>query len=724
MATAPKVAANATDRVLLWGVTGFQKRSRLTPRSTQELRDSLLSASLWSRGAAFVVLHDGRVSCAAFKNESAKQALLPEWMPCLALPPSIGSTSHASCQLGTRQLVDGRMYLIEVNATAHHLDLTPQEWFSYRNRTQPAALWDKSRPKTACGDGNRTTCTRKAWYGAALGLGTWYRYVADRILLPLGVRQALYLDGDTCVLRDLMPMFTLNDTAALVVARRESSAASQFDHYKAMGFNFGTAKKVFGFPGFAKHGALVNALAFNAGVLLINLASYCEQDVWGAMMRMAHRHATKQRMFGPLNEINDFSDNDLLFVVGAAKAHYVGPEWNCRLAAAYNDRKLSSGTYCRIRHLHETEINGQRVKWITGYFNEWQKHRCSSLMQKTDKQARGPRLKATRTRSPVGRRLAVKPAKAPATLLDDAEIECSFLVHTYSNRKQAEPMVAALHAVPARSQLLVSVDRADVVAEAAAWVAAIYNHSRASINDAVVVTGNVHEIRAYWRLASLARGRLLVFLQGDYRVPAAHCWWTHARRLFEKFPRLAVLGGYNGQRNPALMTKEVWGRARYAHPIDFALDDADGGNHTHVGPVPVRFVQIVNIGPLFVLRHVFQRLGGFHEWLSQPGEPGPGLDWELSLRAWEIGWQVAIYYSGFENGVGGRHTISDPKQNALRKKNERANFVAITKQGWRVRGKVNLTARISQLNQQLRPLDPTTAQRLKQQSRTRGCPTI
>ena len=93
------------------------------------------------------------------------------------------------------------------------------------------------------------------------------------------------------------------------------------------------------------------------------------------------------------------------------------------------------------------------------------------------------------------------------------EFECSLLVHTYANQRQAEPMVAALRTLPIQMQLLVSVDRVDSPDDLNAWVSAVFNGSRVNnhsvagdavlmtndvheMRDAVLVTNNLHEIRA------------------------------------------------------------------------------------------------------------------------------------------------------------------------------------------------------------------------------------
>ena len=204
-----------------------------------------------------------------------------------------------------------------------------------------------------------------------------------------------------------------------------------------------------------------------------------------------------------------------------------------------------------------------------------------------------------------------------------------------------------------------------------------------------------------------------MLLQGDYRVPVGACWWSNAEHIFRRFPRLGLLGGYNGQRvmsTDKYYQRWVWGAAAYATAIDRQL-------LTH-STIAVRFVRFVNLGPLLIRKDVFLALGGFKQSLSRPGEPGIGLDWDLSLRAWEANWHCAVYYAGFENGVGGRHTFSDPRQRDLRRQNQQVNFRNIRFHDLKLQTSKNLSeARIESLNGQLKPISSETAKRLQREAR-------
>ena len=62
------------------------------------------------------------------------------------------------------------------------------------------------------------------------------------------------------------------------------------------------------------------------------------------------------------------------------------------------------------------------------------------------------------------------------------------------------------------------------------------------------MSGNLNEIRAYNRLAKMARGELLVLLQDD-DLPMPHPGFLgQLRSLFKRNPDLALVGGLSGVR--------------------------------------------------------------------------------------------------------------------------------------------------------------------------------
>jgi len=258
----------------------------------------------------------------------------------------------------------------------------------------------------------------------------------------------------------------------------------------------------------------------------------------------------------------------------------------------------------------------------------------------------------------------------------------------------ARQLSERLHALPS-VEVLVNDDSGRDHAEWLRWLQ--------GANDAVLSSANVHEIRAYHRLARMARGDFLLLLQGDHCLPARGiAWLDEAIALFDRFPRLGLLGGQMGfDRVPTrkIAEKISWGvppcepiptsadvapanaaatAAATAAPTAAAIATPSTGAAFTAVPaamvtVPFMFVAGVNIGPLLARREAFLRVGGFDEAFSCAGEPGIQLDTELSLQMWRHGYQVGLWYSAVSNGVGGRKTRTNKAQKRARTRNDALN---------------------------------------------------
>jgi GT2 family glycosyltransferase len=176
-------------------------------------------------------------------------------------------------------------------------------------------------------------------------------------------------------------------------------------------------------------------------------------------------------------------------------------------------------------------------------------------------------------------------------------------------------------------------------------------------NDFLIQSNDLHEIRTYNRAIGLARGEFIGLLQDDDIPPEDPNWVADAVKLFRTFPKIAVLGCWNGWR---LDLQDVERSIGSAVGPGVAFDES-GRDIALMEPnsgLPFTFVDAVGIGPLFVRRADFEALGGFDLRLSGPGEPGIWLDYELCLRAWLSGRHVGVYESAaFERNVGGQGTM-------------------------------------------------------------------
>ena len=228
----------------------------------------------------------------------------------------------------------------------------------------------------------------------------------------------------------------------------------------------------------------------------------------------------------------------------------------------------------------------------------------------------------------------------------------SVVVQSFNHRDNVPRIVASLRQTAAEEIIVCedgSVDGSD-----RAWRAALNRP-----NEFVVLSNDIHEIRTYNRAISYARGEFVAVMQDDDFPPADGRWASDALSLFRTQANLAVLGCWGG----------------WAH----AFGDRDRVVLTHVGPpmnsaigeaenlVPFRdpstgiaftFVEAVCIGPMLFRRSVFEELGGFDTELSAPGESGVWLDYELCVRAWLAGYEVAYYEAPpFKRHVGGQGTF-------------------------------------------------------------------
>ena len=344
-----------TDRAVLWGVSHFKPNVSSNFRS--ELVSSIRAVHLHVH-AAIVIQTDGTINCTFFEQHLRT-------IPCQLLP-TVDETVEEDTNrcIVRRQLLRPRYaYIAPVSKWQHgELVSTITDFFSFKSASQ-------HRHRNGSGPIFRHYIYRNraaSSYGTALGFGTWYRYIAHRLLMPVGVRQALYLDADACVLGDVTPMFTANTSAPLIVARRENADVIERTRFRKRGVNFKVVKQLWGWQQGTAPGT---TRSFNAGVLVMNLLPYCLQDVWGQMRFLAHYHATVERLFGPLDNSQEIGDNHAVETVTYNSSHYVGAEYNCRLAYEFHAPVAKNGADCRIRHMHES------ASWL-GSARRKEKHSC------------------------------------------------------------------------------------------------------------------------------------------------------------------------------------------------------------------------------------------------------------------------------------------------------------------------------------------------------------
>jgi glycosyltransferase involved in cell wall biosynthesis len=149
-------------------------------------------------------------------------------------------------------------------------------------------------------------------------------------------------------------------------------------------------------------------------------------------------------------------------------------------------------------------------------------------------------------------------------------------------------------------------------------------------NDFLIHSNDLHEIRALDRAIRFTRADIVCLVQDDDTIPRDETWLNTALAQFDRYPRLAILGGFMGFESfdpDPTKVRRIWG----------------GG---------FRFVHHVNIGPYFIRRQHYESLGGWEYSFSEAGEPGICADNELCLRAWMNGYQVGYSFVPFKGPAG------------------------------------------------------------------------
>jgi len=155
--------------------------------------------------------------------------------------------------------------------------------------------------------------------------------------------------------------------------------------------------------------------------------------------------------------------------------------------------------------------------------------------------------------------------------------------------------------------------------------------------DHVIFSSNIHEIRAYNKMARMARADLIAFVQDDRAPPIGCEYLSHLRQMFATDRTLAVVG-----MNIATNTPWNYGNhIRYTHPARW----------WHGGGFKAEYAACVDIGPLVARKRDFFAMGMFDSNFSPPGRGGIGLDFDLSMRAWLSNRSVAMYHADSLPGI-------------------------------------------------------------------------
>jgi len=229
----------------------------------------------------------------------------------------------------------------------------------------------------------------------------------------------------------------------------------------------------------------------------------------------------------------------------------------------------------------------------------------------------------------------------------------SLIILSFNHRSNIKPIIESLRLSGA--QELIVCEDGSIDGSLEEWMKYLFYP-----NDFLIRSNDLHEIRSYDRAINLAKGEIVCILQDDDIPPSDNDWIDIPLKLFNRFPKLAVIGGYQGRGFGNY--RIYYGYNKQSIPyLDPDLR------------VPFMFVLGVNVGPIFYRKKAYNHIGGFDYSYSKPGDPGIVFDHELCLKAWLNGWQVGLYEpKGFimDIGEGGTKTFSNTDRGNHKKKNQ------------------------------------------------------
>jgi hypothetical protein len=157
---------------------------------------------------------------------------------------------------------------------------------------------------------------------------------------------------------------------------------------------------------------------------------------------------------------------------------------------------------------------------------------------------------------------------------------------------------------------------------------------------------------------------VLVLLQDDQLPPADCSWLGDLLAAYAHYPKLAIVGLNTG----VYSSKDTGWRMNALNGDNVYLRNSEIN-------VDMQFVVEVDLAPFTMRRRVFDEVGGFNEVYSKPGEGAVFLDYELCIRTWLAGYQVAqlAMIPGMQQA--GPSGTRSGKQLAFRMKNEGMNGV-------------------------------------------------
>ena len=174
-------------------------------------------------------------------------------------------------------------------------------------------------------------------------------------------------------------------------------------------------------------------------------------------------------------------------------------------------------------------------------------------------------------------------------------------------------------------------------------------------NATLLVSGGIHELRAYNTIARMFDADLVIMLQDDDLPPVSCEWLERLLHVTRHMPHVGLIGMRRAE-TPVMANGAT--RMRLARNSS-SCDGTVCLCHGKLG-LPMRYAARVDLAPMAVRPAAFGR--GFPTKWTPAGVPGIGMDFFLSQMVWEAGWRVL--HLPAPNQANGRfvEVISRPRE--------------------------------------------------------------
>ena len=174
----------------------------------------------------------------------------------------------------------------------------------------------------------------------------------------------------------------------------------------------------------------------------------------------------------------------------------------------------------------------------------------------------------------------------------------------------------------------------------------------AGIPVTVMLSPNIHELRAYNRLALLSQATSVIMMQDDHiQQHGARHWVAMGVAMLAAHPHIAAVGFKQGFYVVTQMREEQMGAKPGVPP---GISGPQGQKHIPIllqaprcvdpaTKVPAEAFRCVDVGPLMFRRSSFLAAGGYNETLTVRGKAGSVLvDCEIEARLWLAGFASVL----------------------------------------------------------------------------------